>query len=173
MKYYGMMAYEKFEAWKAAHQLALLVYDVTNNWPTQERFQLTSQVRRAALSIPTNISEGAAKRGRTEFRRYLDIARGSLSELTYLLHFSRDRGLLDVETMEKLDAFPSLPSRSQYPWDQLMDGSVWKLMRGADFGGKPTTFIASARGQAKRRGGTLKTRTVEDGVVVQFFGRPT
>jgi len=104
MTYYGIMAYEKFEAWKAAHQLALLVYDVTNNGPTQERYQLTSQVRRAALSIPTNISEGAAKRGRTEFRRYLDIARGSLSELTYLLHFSRDRGLLDVETMERLDA---------------------------------------------------------------------
>jgi four helix bundle protein len=99
-----MMAYERFEAWKAAHQLALLVYDVTDHWPTHERYQLTSQVRRSALSIPTNISEGAAKRGRAEFRRYLDIARGSLSELTYLLHFSRDRGLIGQETMARLDA---------------------------------------------------------------------
>jgi four helix bundle protein len=58
-----MMAYEKFEAWQAAHRLALLVYDITDRWPIQERYQLTSQVRRAALSIPTNISEGAAKNG--------------------------------------------------------------------------------------------------------------
>ena len=99
-----MMAYEKFEAWQAAHRLALLVYDITDRWPIQERYQLTSQVRRAALSIPTNISEGAAKRGRSEFRRYLDIARGSLSELTYLLHFSLDRGLIDQRTMSRLDA---------------------------------------------------------------------
>jgi four helix bundle protein len=99
-----MMAYEKFEAWKAAHQLALLVFQVTDPWPAQERYPLTSQVRRAALSVPTNISEGAAKRGPTEFRRYLDIARGSLSELTYLLHFSKDRGLIDEGTMQKLDA---------------------------------------------------------------------
>jgi four helix bundle protein len=99
----AMMAYEKFHAWKAAHQLALTVYEVTERWPAQERYHLTSQVRRAALSVPTNISEGAAKRGRSEFRRYLDIARGSLSELTYLLHFSKDRGLIDVDTMTRLD----------------------------------------------------------------------
>jgi four helix bundle protein len=80
-----------------------MVYDVTDRWPAQERYQITSQVRRAALSIPTNISEGAAKRGKTEFRGFLDIARGSLSELTYLLHFSKDRGLVDEETMARLD----------------------------------------------------------------------
>jgi four helix bundle protein len=98
-----MMAYEKFAAWKAAHQLALFVYSVTDRWPVCERYQLTSQVRRAALSIPTNISEGAAKRGSAEFRSYLDIARGSLSELTYLLHFSKDRGLIDDAALRKLD----------------------------------------------------------------------
>jgi four helix bundle protein len=106
-----MMAYEKFEAWKAAHQLALMVYEVTDRWPVQERYQLTSQIRRAALSIPTNISEGAAKRGRTEFRRYLDIARGSLSELTYLLHFSKDRGLVDQETMSRFDELRNLTGK--------------------------------------------------------------
>jgi four helix bundle protein len=95
--------YERFEAWKVAHELALEVYRISDRWPTCERYELTSQVRRAALSVPTNIAEGAAKRGTRELRRYLDIARGSLSELSYLLRFSRDRGILDLETFEALD----------------------------------------------------------------------
>jgi four helix bundle protein len=98
-----MVPYEKFEAWKVAHNLALEVYRISEHWPACERYQLTSQVRRAALSVPTNIAEGAAKRGPREFRRYLDIARGSLSELSYLLRFSKDRGILNVETFEALD----------------------------------------------------------------------
>ena len=89
-----MAPYERFDAWQMAHRMALLIYNVTDSWPTEERFGLTIQVRRAALSVPTNIAEGAVKRGRREFRRFLDIALGSLSELTYLLRFSRDRGLL-------------------------------------------------------------------------------
>jgi four helix bundle protein len=98
-----MMAYEKFDAWKAAHELALAVYQITDRWPNSERYQLTAQIRRAALSVPANISEGAAKRGPVDFRRYVDIARGSLSELTYLPRFSRDRGLLDDATLQRLD----------------------------------------------------------------------
>jgi four helix bundle protein len=90
---YGMMPYERFEAWKITHQLALQVYSVTERWPKSERYELTSQIRRASLSAPTNIAEGAAKRGRQEFRRFLDIARGSLSEVSYLLRFSKDRGI--------------------------------------------------------------------------------
>jgi len=65
---------------------------------------LTIQVRRAALSVPTNIAEGAAKRGCREFRRFLDIALGSLSELTYPLRFSRDLGLLTTESWAELEA---------------------------------------------------------------------
>jgi four helix bundle protein len=95
--------YERFEAWRVAHELALEVYRVTDSWPTNERYQLTRQVRRAPLSIPTNIAEGAAKKGVREFRRYLDISRGSLSELSYLLRFSRDRGILDVRTFDAID----------------------------------------------------------------------
>jgi four helix bundle protein len=89
-----MMPYEKFEAWQLAHQLALRIYEATDSWPSEERFGLTIQLRRAALSVPTNISEDAAKRGTREFRRFLDIALGSLSEVSYLLRFSQDRGLL-------------------------------------------------------------------------------
>jgi four helix bundle protein len=98
-----MVPYEKFKAWKLTHQLALEVYKVTDRWPSSERYHLTAQTRRAALSAPTNIAEGAAKRGTREFRRYLDIALGSLSELSYLLLFSRDRGVLDDEAFRSLE----------------------------------------------------------------------
>lgn len=96
------MPYEKFEAWRVTHELALEVFKVTERWPSSERYHLTAQTRRAALSAPTNIAEGAAKRGVREFRRYLDISLGSLSELSYLLRFCKDRGILDTETFQAL-----------------------------------------------------------------------
>jgi four helix bundle protein len=100
-----MMPYEKLEVWKAAHQLALEIYRVSDGWPWSERYELTTQLRRAALSIPTNIAEGRARRGPRELRRYLDISLGSLSEISYLLFFARERGLLsegDWEPLEEL-----------------------------------------------------------------------
>ena len=99
-----MMPYERFTAWKAAHRLALEIYEVTEQWPRNERYGLTSQIRRAALSAPTNIAEGAARRGSREFRRYLNIALGSLSELSYLLRFSRDRSILNEQAWQDLEA---------------------------------------------------------------------
>jgi four helix bundle protein len=86
----GPMPYERFEAWKVSHELALAVYAATRGWPRSELYGLTSQLRRAALSAPTNIAEGSAKRGPAEFRRFLDYSLGSLSELAYLLRFARD-----------------------------------------------------------------------------------
>jgi four helix bundle protein len=92
-----MAPYERFKAWQACHQLALAVYDATDRWPRQELFGLTSQARRAAHSVAANIAEGSAKRGAREFRRYLDISIGSLSELSYTLLLARDRSLLTPE----------------------------------------------------------------------------
>ena len=106
-----MIAYERFEAWQAAHQLALMLYRATDSWPRAERFGITSQVRRAALSVPANIAEGAARRGAREFRRFLDIALGSLAELSYLLRFSRDYGLLEEETWTALEGQRELTGR--------------------------------------------------------------
>jgi four helix bundle protein len=71
-----MMPYEKLEAWKTSHELALDIYRKSETWPRTELFGLTSQARRAALSIPTNIAEGVAKLGAREFRRYLDSPSG-------------------------------------------------------------------------------------------------
>ena len=96
------MPYEKLTAWTVAHELALEIYAVTENWPKNELYGLTAQTRRAALSIPTNIAEGVAKSGPREFRRYLDISLGSSSELSYLLLFGRDRGLITKDEWQQL-----------------------------------------------------------------------
>ena len=99
-----MKPYEKLDAWKLAHALALDTYRVTAGFPKSEFYGVTSQTRRAALSVPTNIVEGSAKKGPREFRRFLDIAIGSLAELSYLLRFARDLGILSPEDWERLNA---------------------------------------------------------------------
>jgi four helix bundle protein len=106
-----MMRYERLKAWQAAHELALRIYQMTDRWPSNERFGLTIQLRRAALSAPTNIAEGAAKRGAREFRRFLDTALGSLSEVSYLLKFSRDYGVLTSEDWVAMEALRSQVGR--------------------------------------------------------------
>jgi len=98
-----MVPYERLNAWKVAHQLALEVYEVTDHWPVSERYGLTAQIRRAAISAPTNIAEGTAKRGPRELRRYLDITLGSLSEVSYLLRFTKERGMLNQQSFDALD----------------------------------------------------------------------
>ena len=99
-----MAMHERFEAWQAAHSLALEVFAVSDQWPRSELYVITAQVTRAALSIPCNIAEGAARQGRREFARYLNIALGSLAELRYLRRFSRDRGLCQEAQWQSLTA---------------------------------------------------------------------
>jgi four helix bundle protein len=98
------MPYERFEAWKRSHELAIELYRVTDPWPRAERFELTSQIRRAALSVPSNIAEGVARQGAGELGRFLGMALGSLSEVSYLLRFARERGLLAEPEWERLDS---------------------------------------------------------------------
>jgi four helix bundle protein len=100
-----MMPYERLLAWQVAHELALKLFRVTDAWPARERYGITAQLRRAALSAATNIAEGSAKRGSKEFRRFLDIALGSLAEVSYLLRFSRDYGLLTTPAWTSLEEF--------------------------------------------------------------------
>jgi four helix bundle protein len=100
----GMMPYERLEAWKVSHELAVDVYWVARELPQHEQYGLASQIRRAAASIPTNLAEGAARQGPREFRRFTDIALGSLSELAYLLRLVRDLGMLDATRWAQLDA---------------------------------------------------------------------
>jgi four helix bundle protein len=92
------------QVWHKAHALTLEVYRVSNAFPREETFGLTSQVRRASSSIPANIAEGCGRGSDGEFGRFLQIAMGSASELEYHLLLARDLGYLDGETYATLDA---------------------------------------------------------------------
>ena len=100
---WGMLPFQKLDAWRLSHEFALAIREETKSWPREERFGLTEQLRRAALSIPTNIAEGQAKRGARELRRFLDIGLGSFSEVSYLLLFARDCGLLPADRWAALE----------------------------------------------------------------------
>ena len=76
--------------WQKAHQLVLSVYRITDSFPKNEMFGLTSQFRRAAVSIPANIAEGFRKRSKTDKARFMNIAQGSLEECRYYLILSND-----------------------------------------------------------------------------------
>ena len=100
----GMNSYERLEAWQAAHLLVLRAYRTTRGFPTDERYGLSAQLRRAAFSVAANIAEGSAKRGPREFRRFLDIALGSLAELRYAIRLVAELNLVSPEECAELEA---------------------------------------------------------------------
>ena len=83
------------QAWKAAMMLVKNIYQAIRGFPQEEIYGLTAQMRRAAVSIPSNLAEGAARTGRKEFAQFLSIAKGSLSELETQLLISADLGYID------------------------------------------------------------------------------
>ncbi len=89
-----MPDYRRLKVWEKSHQLALDVYAVSTKFPVAERYGLTAQLRRGAVSVPSNIVEGTGRRGDGDFRRFLAIALGSCAEVEYQLLLSRDLGML-------------------------------------------------------------------------------
>lgn len=85
-----------------ADTLAHLVYRVTKNFPKEELYGLTSQIRRAAISVPVNIVEGFARKGTKSYRQFLLISYGSLQELKYFLDFSFEEGFVSKEEFEEI-----------------------------------------------------------------------
>lgn len=94
--------YKKLVVWKKADELAYRLYLKTKKFPKDEIFGITSQLRRAALSIPTNIVEGSGRQGKREFRHFCNIALGSLAEVEYLLDFCLRVEYLDKKAYEVL-----------------------------------------------------------------------
>jgi four helix bundle protein len=89
-----MQRFTDLRVWQRSHALALEIYRVTGAFPRDERFGLTSQIRRAVVSVPTNIAEGSKRQSCQDYARFLNIAEGSLAETEYLLFLSRDLGYL-------------------------------------------------------------------------------
>lgn len=103
--------YERFQAWEACHHLVQEVFRLTSRWPRDERYGLTAQARRAAVSAAANICEGSARRGPREFRRFLDLSLGSLTELTYLLRLAADLGFSSQEQQTEIEIHRDHASR--------------------------------------------------------------
>jgi four helix bundle protein len=87
-------------AWQKSHRFVLAVYTLTTNFPKHEMFGLTSQLRRAAVSIPANIAEGFRRRGRPDKARFMNIAEGSLEECRYYLILAADLGYSDTLNLQ-------------------------------------------------------------------------
>jgi four helix bundle protein len=90
--------YHKLRAFELADQLALAIYQSTKSFPKEEMFGLTSQIRRAAVSVPSNIVEGCARSSQADYARFLEIAYGSLCEVEYQLSLAERLGYLDVQS---------------------------------------------------------------------------
>lgn len=97
-----MRDYKKYDIWKLSHQLTLDIYKLASTFPKSELYGISSQIKRAASSIATNIVEGCERDSETEFNRFLTIAQGSASETEYLLILGRDLDFINKDDSVEL-----------------------------------------------------------------------
>jgi len=95
-------SFKELIVWQKAHQFVLAVYKMTKSFPKEEIFGLTSQFRRAAVSIPANIAEGYRKRGKADKVRFFNISEGSLEECKYYLILTKDLGYANTDQENEL-----------------------------------------------------------------------
>jgi four helix bundle protein len=106
-----MFGFEKLDVWQKAIEFADVVYSTTRSFPADERFGLTNQMRRAAVSISSNIAEGSSRSSRKDFARFIEIATGSLIEVVSQSHVGRNQGFLTPEEFQTIDAASEEQSR--------------------------------------------------------------
>ncbi|MBO6181608.1 four helix bundle protein [bacterium] len=103
------MYYQDLDAWKEAIKLVKKIYEITNKFPQDEIFGIVSQVRRASISIPSNIAEGAARFSDKESLRFMEIALGSIAEVETQLIIAKELGFVnniydELESLKKVNA---------------------------------------------------------------------
>lgn len=99
-----MKGCQELKVWKKAYDLCLEIYKITNTFPASEKYGLTSQIRRSAVSIPSNIAEGHERQHLKEYIRFLHVALGSIAELGTQIMISKDIGYLPEESFVKIES---------------------------------------------------------------------
>lgn len=94
--------YKDLDVFKGGYELSLCIYKLTTSYPKHEIYGMTSQIRRAAVSVSLNIAEGYGRKSKDEFKRFLRISLGSVNETETLLELSRDLGYVEEAKCEKL-----------------------------------------------------------------------
>ena len=103
--------YEDLQVWQQSIELAVIMYNLTKNFPTEEKFGLTSQIRRAAYSIASNIAEGCNRNSTNEFQQFLSIAQGSLGELKTQMIIAQRVELLAKEKFDIVEEHINIVGR--------------------------------------------------------------
>ena len=109
-----MRDYANIKAFQLADDLVLYIYELTKKFPREEVYGLTSQLRRAGVSVPTNIAEGANRQHKREYLHFLYIAKGSLAEVGYLLHLSKRLGYVEEKAFLELHALKEETAKTLY-----------------------------------------------------------
>lgn len=116
--------FRKYDVWQLAHQFVLEIYVVTKNFPNNEQYGITSQIRRATISIPTNFSEGCGRSIDNEFIRYIHIALGSSHEVEYLLQLSFDLGFIEESIYQDFNLKVNTIKRKLYHLEKKIKETV-------------------------------------------------
>ena len=115
--------HKRLDVWQAAMKSTVMIYKLTDRFPEKEKFGLVSQMRRAAISIPCNIAEGAARQGKKEFKNFVSMAQGSVSELDTQLDLSVLIGYLTKDMVEEVTA-------ELLRTDKMLSGLIRSLAEG-------------------------------------------
>lgn len=118
-----MRDFRKYDVWKLGHELVLEVYSITSRFPGNEQFGIVSQIRRAVVSVPTNIAEGCGRKTDTEFVRFIHIALGSAHEVEYLFQLSHDLKYIDEATYASLNEKVNIIKRKLYHLEKSINGT--------------------------------------------------
>ncbi len=97
-----MKGFRNLIVWQKSHILTLDIYEITSQFPEEEKFGITNQLRRASVSIPNNIAEGSGRKSSKEFAQFLSISLGSTNEVEYLIELSKDLGFIELKRAEAL-----------------------------------------------------------------------
>ena len=117
--------FKELIVWAKSHELTLEIYKVTKGFPSDEKYGMVSQMRRAAYSIPANIIEGHSRKSKNEFLQFLSIAKGSLEELKYFVILAADLDYIAVEEQNKIDGLTTEVSKLLYSFTRRVENIAY------------------------------------------------